>query len=297
MEPRKEQAYSALDVVAEPRAERKRRRARPLAMVSLVAVIAGWEFTALFAGTNPATGATVVPSIEDTFGAFISYANTWKGGLGAGDTRTGAPETYWGAVLGLVYNTHFTMLRLIGGLVPGIVCGIGLAFLLSWSRLLRELISFPAHFARMMPLLAMIPLFALWFGGRPIGVIIFVGFAVFVLLFVITVNAIGNAPPYYAQRARSLGASETRTYVTVIFPAILPQLRSGILLSLGFSWSAAIAAEFMGQQDGLGRITMYALEYARIDTIALTAIITVALSATTFLLANKFLMWLTRWAE
>jgi sulfonate transport system permease protein len=200
-------------------------------------------------------------------------------------------------VLGLVYNTQFTMFRLIGGLVPGIVCGIGLGFLMSWSRFLREAISFPAHFARMMPLLAMIPLFALWFGGRPIGVIIFVGFAVFVLLFVITVNAIGNVPAYYAQYARSLGASEVRTYLTVIFPAVLPQLRGGILLTLGWSWSGAIAAEFMGQQNGLGRITMYAQEYARIDVIMLTAIIAVALSATTFLLANKFLMWLTRWAE
>ena len=297
MEPRTEQASSNPGVFAQPGAERKRRRFRPLALVSLVAIIGGWELSALLVGTNRATGAMVVPSIADTFGAFISYANNWEGGLGAGDTRLGAPETYWGAVLGLGYNTGFTMFRLIGGLIPGVVCGIGLAFLMSWSRILRESISFTAHFARMMPLLAMVPLFALWFGGRPIGAILFVAVAVFVLLFVITISAIANVPSYYAQFARSLGAGETRTYVTVIFPAVLPQLRGGILLALGFSWSAVVAAEFLGTQTGLGRITMYAQEFARVDTIALTALIVVALSATTFLLANKLLAWLTRWAE
>ena len=298
MEPSATQEYSGGgDDATRSEAGRKPRRVRPLALVSLVAIVAGWELSAQLVGTNRATGATVVPGIADTFGAFISYANNWKGGFGAGDTRLGAPETYWGAVLGLAYNTGFTMIRLIAGLIPGIVCGIGLAFLMSWSRILRESISFTAHFARMMPLLAMVPLFALWFGGRPIGVILFVAVAVFVLLFVITINAIGNVPSYYAQYARSLGAGKTRTYVKVIFPAVLPQLRGGILLALGFSWSAVVAAEFLGTQTGLGRITMYALEFARVDTIALTALIVVALSATTFLLANRLLTWLTRWAE
>ena len=285
------------ELAAEREAGNERRRSRPLALVSLAAIIAAWELSARFAGINQMTGAMVVPSIADTFGAFISYSNNWVGGLGAGDTRLGAPETYWGAVLGLVYNACFTIFRLIAGLIPGLICGIGLAFLMSWSRFVRESIAFIAHFARMMPLLAMVPLFALWFGGRAIGTILFVAVAVFVLLFVITINAIGNVPTYYAQFARSLGAGEIRTYVTVIFPAVLPQLRGGILLALGFSWSAVVAAEFLGTQTGLGRITMYAQEFARVDTIALTAIIVIALSATTFLLANRFLTWLTRWAE
>jgi ABC-type nitrate/sulfonate/bicarbonate transport system permease component len=289
--------YSDADILAEPKVPRKKRRFRPIAFASLVAIFLLWELAAHLIGTNEATGASIVPSIEDTIGAFKSYAYNWKGGLGAGNTQMGAPLTYWGAILGLGYNTLFTLMRVFGGLVPGIITGIGLAFLISWSRVLREMISFPANFLRMMPILAMVPLFSLWFGGRAIGVVIFVSFATFVLLFVITINAIGNVPTYYSQYARSLGASQLRTYIAVIFPAAFPQLRGGILLAIGFSWSCTIAGEFMGQQTGLGRITMFALEYARIDTIALTAIITVAISATTFLIASKILMWLTRWAE
>ena len=113
----------------------------------------------------------------------------------------------------------------------------------------------------------------------------------------ITISAIGNVPSYYVQFARSLGAGETRIYVTVIFPAVLPQLRGGILLTLGFSWSAVVAAGFLGTQTGPGRITMYAQEFARVDTIALTALVVVTLSATTFLVANKLLAWLARWVE
>ena len=75
MEPRTEQGYSGGgDDDARSEAERKPRRVRPLALVSLVAIVAGWELSAQFAGTNRATGAMVVPGIADTFGAFISLS-------------------------------------------------------------------------------------------------------------------------------------------------------------------------------------------------------------------------------
>lgn len=282
---------------SERSAPRKRFHGRPLTLISIVMIIAAWELTALLAGKSPYTGATVIPTIEETFGAFKSFANYWKGGLGAGDTRLGAPVTYWGAVLGLIYNLYFTIGRLVAGLALGMAFGIGLAFLFSWSRLFRETISFPAHFLRMMPLLAMVPLFGLWFRDKDVGAIVFIAVAVFVLLFVITINAIGNIPGYYAQFARSLGASPVRVYVKVVFPAVLPELRGGILLSLGFSWNAVLAAEFLGQQHGLGRIVMFAQEFGKTETIALAAIIGIVLASITFLLVNRLFSWLVRWAE
>lgn len=274
---------------------RQGRSWHPLSVLSFVSIIVAWQ------GVSIALGETVgykrVPGIEDVFGSFISYAGYWQGGFGAESTRTGADPTVWGATLGLAHNTLVTLVRTAIGYSIGVVVGVGMGFLIAWSRVARDVLTFPAHFARMMPLLAMIPLFALWFGNSEIGVLTFIAFAVGILLFVITINAIGNVPSHYGQYAQSLGASPLRTYARVVFPAAIPQLRGGLLLAVAFSWSAALAAEFLGQQVGLGHILQSALYYASTDVVALTGLVVIAFAAVSYLAANKGLSWVTRWSE
>ena len=276
-------------------ATRRVRRIHPLAVLSFLAIIAAWQASSVILGET--VGYKRVPGIEDVVRSFIEYAGYWQGGLGAESTRTGAEPTNWGATLGLGHNTLVTMLRTIAGYTIGVVTGIGLGFLIAWSKTARGLLTFPAHLARMMPLLAMIPLFALWFGDSQFGVLTFIAFAVGILLFAITINAIGNVPLHYWQYARSLGASPLRTYARVVFPAAFPQLRGGLLLAVAFSWSAALAAEFLGQQVGLGHVLQSALYYASTDVVALTGLVVIVFAAATYLAANKTLAWLTRWAE
>lgn len=273
----------------------KARRVHPLAVLSFLAIIAIWQASSIILGET--VGYKRVPGLEDVFRSFIEYAGYWQGGLGAESTRTGAEPTNWGATLGLGHNTFVTMLRTIAGYTIGVITGIGLGFLIAWSTIARGLLTFPAHLARMMPLLAMIPLFALWFGDSQLGVLTFIAFAVGILLFAITINAIGNVPLHYWQYARSLGASPLRTYARVVFPAAFPQLRGGLLLAVAFSWSAALAAEFLGQQVGLGHVLQSALYYASTDVVALTGLVVIVFAAATYLAANKTLAWLTRWAE
>ena len=268
-----------------------------MALLSLVLVLAAWEGTSILAGINPRTNRNTVPSIEEVFGEVKALGHYWKGGLGVEATAVGGDLTWAGAGLSVLHNSAMTGLRMAAGLSLGIAASLSLVLLIGWSRFLRSTFELPGHFARMMPLLAMIPLFQLWFGQKILGSIIFVAFAVSVLIFAIGINAIGNVPQHYQQYARSLGASSVRTYLTVIFPATLPQLRAAFLLALGFSWSAAIASEIIGQRYGLGRIVVLADFFGRTNLMAMTGLIVVLYSAVSFLVASRFLNWLTRWAE
>jgi sulfonate transport system permease protein len=159
------------------------------------------------------------------------------------------------------------------------------------------MVALPAHFARMMPLLAMVPLFSLWFGDNALGSILFVAFTAFALVFAIGISAIGNVAGYYAQYARSLGASRARAYAEVILPAALPQLRSGILLAVGFGWSSAIASEYLGSEYGLGHIVQNAEFFGRTNVLALVALLALLLAGATYLATVRLLDWATRWAE
>ena len=68
-------------------------------------------------------------------------------------------------VLAFFYNAGLTYFRFLGGFLLGIVAGIGLAVAVSWSSVLRRMMILPAHLARMLPLLALVPLFNLWLGN------------------------------------------------------------------------------------------------------------------------------------
>jgi sulfonate transport system permease protein len=265
-------------------------------ILSVVGVIVLWHLGALIAGKGR-TNEPLVPTGPELINEFKQLANYWKGGVGVQATKTGGHVTWAGAFLGLGYNVGLTALRMTVGLLLGIGAGAGVAVCVCWSRLLRGLLALPSHFARMLPLLAMVPLFSLWFGDTNEGSVLFIAMTAFVLVFGISVTAIGQVPAYYPDFARSLGASRLRSYATVVLPAALPQVRPGILLAVGFGWSAAIASEYLGQQFGLGAIVQNAQFFCNTKLLGLIAALAITLAIVTYLLVNKLLLWATRWAE
>lgn len=288
---------SATPIVAAPPSPFATRPARSWATpVSIVGILVLWHVVSALAGENR-SGDALVPGITDIAGSVERFADYWKGGLGVEATRAGGEVTVPGMLLGFGYNTGLTTLRLVAGVLLGLGCGIGIAVLVSWSSVLRGLFALPGHFTRMLPLLAMVPLFSLWFGDSEHGSILFVAFTAFSLLFVIALNAIGNVAPHCEQYARSLGASRARAYFQVVLPAALPEIRAGVLLAVGFGWSAAIASEYLGQEYGLGHIVQNAEYFGRTDLLALVAFIALAGAALSLWATERFLSWATRWAE
>lgn len=265
------------------------------AVVAVAGVVLVWELVSRLLGASRA-GVQYVPGPADVVRGFLAFAGYWPGGLGAEQTRTGGEKTPWGAVLGIVYNGGFSLVRVLVGFVAGVVVGIGLGLVVSWSKAARSMFMVPANFARMMPLLAMLPLFGLWFGRKELGSYVFVAFAVAVLLFVVTINAVEGVSDYYLDYASSLGASRFRIYRTVVVPATLPELRSGLLLAAPFAWSAVIAVEIIGKEYGLGRVLNFALMYAATDVVAASGLVVVALAITSFFLMKRWLDHLTRWS-
>ncbi|WP_199254612.1 ABC transporter permease [Mycolicibacterium mengxianglii] len=263
---------------------------------SLALILVVWQLASVVIGEDD-SGMRLVPGISDVLSSFMVFADYWPGGLGAERTVGGAEPTVWGATLGLGYNVAISLSRFLIGFVLGVAVGIGAGLLVSWSPIARRTVSFPAHFFRMMPLLAMLPLFSLWFGNSELGTYSFTAFAVAVLLFVLTVAAVNNVPRIYSDSATSLGASRARIYMSVIVPSVTPQLKVGVLLAIPFAWSAVLAAEVIGKQYGLGRILNFALLYAATDIVAVTALVVVIVAGCTHLLLAKVLNHLTRWVD
>ena len=227
---------------------------------------------------------------------FLSLSDYWQGGMGVPAVADGAARSYLAALLSVLSHSLATIVRLASGLVLGGVLGFALGLAVSWSPWSRRLVQLPTQFLRALPLLAMVPLFQLWFGTYFFGQVLFVAYGVGVIVFAGVVNAVRNVPQIFIDNARALGASRLQLYRTVVLPAILPAMRSVVLLSLGAGWGAVLAAEYLGAQSGLGYIIVYAQQFGLLDRMFLIAILFILCTSASYWVIQRLFARLLVWA-
>jgi sulfonate transport system permease protein len=272
-------------------------RARLVSLAVFAALAALWQALSLIYTAEAQPGEPMVAGWQVLFTrTFLSLADYWGGGFGVASVADGAQRTYLAAGLSVVSHLIATLARLVVGLALGGGVGFVLGLAVSWSRWSRGLVEGPVQFLRALPLLAMAPLFQLWFGATFLGQVLFAAYGVGVIVFAGTVNAVRNVPSLYIDNARVFGASKARVYASVILPAILPAMRSVALLCLGAGWGAVLGAEYLGAQSGLGFIIVYAQQFAYLDRMFLVSLIFVLCTAASYAVVQRlFARWLV-WA-
>jgi sulfonate transport system permease protein len=271
-------------------------------IATIVLLIIGWEIAAWVSPRTVLAGTPLVPSFEEIFGpSVLGMADYWKFSFWAPITSIGGAKTIHGALLALAWHSALTFFRLAVGLAIGAGLGISLGLATAWSPALRRFVYLPLSIFRMVPLLAMIPLFQFWVGTNTAGVIAFVAVGTGAIYLVGTINAVSNVPVRYIEYARTLGASRLSVYARVIFPAIVPELFSSIMLTLGIAWSAVIAGEYVGIDSGLGRVLTFAQFMSQTGRMALVAILLMVYAGITYAICNhvarRVLAWMPRGEE
>jgi sulfonate transport system permease protein len=263
---------------------------------TIAALIVAWQTAAWLSPKTPLAQTFLVPSFSEIFGqSLLGMADYWKFPFWAPITSMGGPRTYQGALLALAYHSALTFLRLVIGLSLGAGLGIGLGLSIAWSPILRWAAQLPLGILRMIPLLAMVPLFQFWVGTNTAGVIAFVAVGTGAVYLLGTINAVANVPPRFTEYARTLGASPAQVYRRVIAPAILPELFSSIMLTLGLAWSAVIAGEYVGIDSGLGRILTFAQFMSQTGRMALVALLLIVYASATYFVCNRVARRLLAW--
>ena len=262
----------------------------------IVAMAALWQLASILMPYESAPGEPMVPGWQIVLThTFVALADYWPGGFGVASVAQGGPRTYAGAALAILSNSWDTSLRLFAGLTLGALGGLICALAVSWSKWSRRIVALPARILRTFPMMALIPMFQLWFGATFLGTTLFIAFAVGAIFFTGAVNAVGNIPDIYVDYARTQGASRFQVYRSVILPAMFPELRSSILLALGMAWTAAIAAEFLGAQTGLGQIIVSSQYFGYVDRMFLVALFLLLYAAITYALFERASRRLTDW--
>jgi ABC-type nitrate/sulfonate/bicarbonate transport system permease component len=257
-----------------------------LQLVGIIAIPLGWELTARYLGATNTFGASLLPTISDVVRRDLPGFATFDPTLGSG---------HLAGLRVLAEESGPTLTRVLVGTVVGAIVGMLFGLAMSWADWLRDLVEPGLQVVRMVPPLALLPLFLLWFGGREVGTVSYVALAVFLIVVINTVVAVENLPPEFAAYARTLGASKIQVYRTVVVPGMLPGLIGGIRVALGSVWAIVLAAEFLAVPSGLGRLlqlSQMSLLTGRVIVVIILFVLYSALLNGLFLLVARRL---TRW--
>ena len=271
-------------------------RRRLVSILVLLAMAGIWQILSTIYTAEAVPGEPMVPGWQIVFSrTLLSLSDYWQGGLGVPSVAEGAPQSYLAALLSILDHSVDTIVRLYVGLLIGGIVGSLLGMAVSWSPWTRRIVDLPVQLLRTLPLLAMVPMFQLWFGIDFVGKIAFVGYGVGVIFFAGVVNAVKNVPQIYIDNARTLGASRLQIYRTVVLPAIFPEMRGTILLSLGIGWAAVLGAEYLGAQSGLGYVIIYSEQFAYLDRMFVVALIFVFYASISYAIFDRLSRWLLQW--
>ena len=146
-----------------------------------------------------------------------------------------------------------TTLAEIGlGFVAGAVAGMLTGYVLARSRLANRVASPYLVAAQAVPILALAPLMALWFGSGLFAHAVIVALIVFFPVAISTVVAVQGVDRRLLEMARSYRVSRGQRLRMVELPAALPGILGGLRIGVTLSVVGAIVAEWTGGETGLG---------------------------------------------
>ena len=203
---------------------RRMRRALlpPLSVIATLFVL--WQVAVTLFHVN----ATILP------GPRLIVASTW-------DDRA----NIWPAI---ITTSEESFLGLLLALITGVISAVAI----DASRAIRRSV-YPVIIAsQTLPIIALAPLVVIYFGFGLVPKILLVGLFSFFPITVGMVQGLGSADVEAMNLLRTMRATKWQLLLRVRLPGALPQLFTGLKISVTYAFSAAIVAEYVGATQGLG---------------------------------------------
>jgi NitT/TauT family transport system permease protein len=192
-------------------------------------------------------------------GAFIGFVLLWEVLVHLSGIKPyilPAPSTILQAMATqlprLAKASAYTVQPMLLGYLTAVVLGVLIALGIAFSRRIEGLIYPLLVFFQIVPKIAVAPLFIIWFGFGLAPKVLLVFLLSFFPVVVSAVTAFRSVDADIMDLARSTGASRLRTFWKVQLPHSLPTLFTGFKVAAALASTAAVVAEFVASDQGLG---------------------------------------------
>jgi NitT/TauT family transport system permease protein len=233
-------------------------------VVSFLGFLVVWHIAAEYVVGNPLFLAGPIA----TGGAIVTM---WQNGTLQGDILVSAGE-------------------FAKGFSGGLLLGVALGLLLGTSRRAKDYIDPLINGFYATPIVALAPLFILWFGIGETKTVLLVFMLVILPIAINTDAGIRATDPQLLEAARSFGANQRQLFTMVRFPTSISFMVAGIRMGIGRGLIGVVVGELFGSQSGLGYRILVSSQYFQTDALLAGVII----FAVTGVVLVKVFEWLER---
>lgn len=195
----------------------------------------------------------------------------------------------------LPYQILVSLRRAVAGyLLAAIVC-IPLGIVMGlWNQVYRML-ELLIEMARPIPPPVIVPVAMLFFGLGDEMKIFVIAFSCAWPVLLNTYDGVRSVDRVLMHTGRTFGLSRAKAITKIVFPAALPQIMTGLRVSLGIMLILVVISEMVGSSDGIGYFVLDSQRRFKVDqmyagmlSLALTGY---ALNQLFLLLYNSILAW------
>ncbi|MCL0055762.1 ABC transporter permease [Dehalococcoidia bacterium] len=156
----------------------------------------------------------------------------------------------------LFEETCYTAAEAALGLIVGALTAMFLGAFASRFSLVERTVMPIAILVKVTPILAIAPLFAIWFGFGMTPRILIVAIVTFFPMLVNTILGLRSADKNTVDYMRSLGARESEILFRLRVPFAAPYMFASLKISVPLSVIGAVIGEWFGSNRGLGNLIM-----------------------------------------
>ncbi|WP_341995262.1 ABC transporter permease [Microbacterium sp. LWH7-1.2] len=222
-------------------------RIKPLRAAGPIIVLVLWQLTTMTGLVPP----TVLPPPSEVF---TTGWELWQTGE-------------------LQIHLLISLQRIGYAVVLGVSIGLVLAILAGLWKVGDALIDPLMQMMRTVPVLALVPLFILWFGiGEPSKVLM-IALAVVFPVYLNTYAGIRGVDRKLMEVGTIVHLSSMGRIRHIVLPGALPGFLTGLRMSLGVAWLILVISEQVNATEGIGYLMNNARLYLRTDVIVLGILI------------------------
>lgn len=176
------------------------------------------------------------------------------------------------------------------GLFYGIVLGTAIALIVGNNRVLAHILEPIFVGIHGLPLLALGPLFVVWFGIGIKSKIFMATISVFFLVFFNIYAGFKDVDIQLIQTLKLMRASKIQLMTKVILPSCIPWLIASLKAGVGAAVLGAIVGEYLGATAGLGWVIQSAGAYYNITRVIACVIVLMVI----MFILNAIVSWIDR---
>ncbi len=204
---------------------------------------------------------------------------------------------FWGPQ-SIYYHFAMTAWVAVAGFVIGSALAIVLAVLVTQWRLVDATLTPYITALQALPRIAVAPLIVIWFGQNVSTKVIIAATITFFPVLVAAISGLRSVDPEMLDMLRGFSAGRWQLLAKVQFPTSLPFVFAGLRVAAVFSVVAAIVAEWVGSNAGLGVLLLqaqYRMNVASVfASLVLLAVLGIVFDRLILLAQRRIVFWSQR---